>query len=187
MRFENGKVYFGQWNDMAALIKQTDHLGYWSISILTKGEVRKLPVGTEYAEHAIPDMLAWVGFQFNKSVWTWLPDYPVGNIAFDERHNLRGYVYFARNMADGLVKIGYSHNPIERIKCFGPDMRLLAVYPGGMHDEKEIHKQLARMRHEGEWFRYSIVIKRFVREHAYVLADDECFRRIKSEEDTEEL
>lgn len=186
MRFENGKVYFGQWNDMAVVVKQTDHLGYWAVTIMTKGELRKLPVGAEHAENSIPFMLTWAGFQFNKAVWTWLPDYPTGNISFDERHNLRGYVYFARNMTDGLVKIGYSYNPLERINCFGLDMRLLAVYPGGMHDEKEIHKQLDRARCNGEWFKFGLPVKRFIHSHTYVLADQECFRRIKSDEDAEE-
>lgn len=182
MRFENGKVYFGQWNDMAVLVKQGDHLGYWSITILTKGEVRNMPIGSQYAEHAIPEVLTWVGFQFSKAAWTYISDYPVGNIMFDESHTARGYVYFARNMANGMVKIGYSYRPLERIKCFGPDMRLLAVFPGGMYEEKEIHKQLARVRQEGEWFNFGLVLKRFIRERTYVLADNECFGRIKGDE-----
>lgn len=56
----------------------------------------------------------------------------------------------------GLIKIGYSYNPHERLKALqlgSPvDLRVLATAPGGAARERAYHDQFAEARVRGEWF-----------------------------------
>lgn len=61
--------------------------------------------------------------------------------------------YFARGATTGLIKIGQSIDPVQRVvelaKCGSEALELLAV--GG--NEKELHEELKTSRVHGEWFR----------------------------------
>lgn len=63
-----------------------------------------------------------------------------------------GYVYFVES--DGLIKIGYSTNPAVRLRHYSPGARVLAVYPGTKHTERELHNLFHFALTQGrEWFR----------------------------------
>lgn len=57
------------------------------------------------------------------------------------------------------IKIGYATNPTSRLSQLqvGTTDRLdlLLTFAGGLSEEKEIHKALAKHRISGEWFKYS--------------------------------
>lgn len=69
------------------------------------------------------------------------------------RDDKRG-VYFIG--ASGMVKIGVSHRPAERmagIQSYSPvRLKLLAVVRGGIVMEKYLHRRFRRARSHGEWF-----------------------------------
>lgn len=64
-------------------------------------------------------------------------------------------VYFAR--AGDAVKIGVSRNVRRRVQmlstCSPFPIQLLAVMPGGIQDERALHRRFAHLRMNGEWFR----------------------------------
>lgn len=62
-----------------------------------------------------------------------------------------GWIYYIEQ-AD-LIKIGYSENPVNRIKSYGPTAVLLAIHPGTPALEKEIHQRFRRYLARGrEWY-----------------------------------
>lgn len=68
------------------------------------------------------------------------------------------WVYFAER--DGLVKIGFSRNPVQRAK--GLSARLMAVMPGTLCMERRMHQLFAAYRVHGEWFRPGLDLVSFV-------------------------
>ncbi|HWK19806.1 MAG TPA: GIY-YIG nuclease family protein [Microbacteriaceae bacterium] len=69
-----------------------------------------------------------------------------------------GWVYYVEQ--GDLIKIGYSANPLGRMKSYGPTAHLMAVHPGTLALEKEIHAQFRRYLARGrEWFsRHEVVL-----------------------------
>lgn len=69
---------------------------------------------------------------------------------------MTGYVYAIRSEC-GLVKIGWSSDPIRRLSKIQSDTPnkcvLVGAYVGGRDLEAEIHDQLRPWRVRGEWFR----------------------------------
>lgn len=65
-------------------------------------------------------------------------------------------VYFIVRETDGLVKIGFSHNPLKRLVQLQrgmPDrLRIHAACPGPMRTEKALHELFRDDRIGGEWF-----------------------------------
>jgi hypothetical protein len=70
----------------------------------------------------------------------------------------REFLYFARCKSTGLVKVGFSAAPEERVRNLGygqkSEMVLLRAIrsPNGRQDERIAHFFLAGYRHHGEWF-----------------------------------
>ncbi|MFT8276099.1 GIY-YIG nuclease family protein [Kerstersia gyiorum] len=66
------------------------------------------------------------------------------------------YVYFIKRQ-DGLIKIGYSHNPKARLSQLKQqhqcDMEILAATVGARELEKSLHDRFSSCRVSGEWFR----------------------------------
>lgn len=66
-----------------------------------------------------------------------------------------GYIYFI-SAKNGPVKIGFSTNPEQRLRTISKHhaetMMLLAVTPGTMETEFELHQRWAKQRIRGEWF-----------------------------------
>jgi len=66
-------------------------------------------------------------------------------------------VYFIQAGGDdGPVKIGWSLNPMKRLRSLqtgsGQVLRLLAVMPGDRKKERAMHRAFSSRRIHGEWF-----------------------------------
>lgn len=78
-------------------------------------------------------------------------------LALTARYDHKGpFVYFVQAKEGGLVKIGSTRDLPSRLaalQCGSPlELRLRCVVPGGTKAEHFIHKELAHLRHHGEWF-----------------------------------
>lgn len=79
-----------------------------------------------------------------------------------------GKVYFIGNLDYKLVKIGFSKDPIERVKslqtgCPFP-IELFHQSRGTREDETKLHKLYTDLRVNGEWFKIAGGIERFLKE-----------------------
>lgn len=67
-----------------------------------------------------------------------------------------GYVYFIRGKHLGLIKIGYSKDPYQRLRELQQpnpdDLTLLAMRVGDVELEHALHARFADQRQRGEWF-----------------------------------
>ncbi len=74
-------------------------------------------------------------------------------------------VYFAL-ATNGLVKIGFSKNPLARIKSLrgtvGQPLKLVAVIDGDEADERRMHMRFGEFYSHGEWFFYRGRLKTFI-------------------------
>lgn len=65
------------------------------------------------------------------------------------------YVYFIHG--GDRIKIGFSHNPMTRLKelqtSTADDLQLLGAIPGDEQQEKALHAQFKGLHIRGEWFR----------------------------------
>lgn len=79
------------------------------------------------------------------------------------------YVYFVRDPASGLVKIGTTYGPRlmtrvrEHERAVGHKVELLAAFPGGRSHERSVHDALRDSRERGEWFRPSPQMAELIR------------------------
>lgn len=68
----------------------------------------------------------------------------------------RPFVYFLRRPEDGLIKIGWSQNIIQRLEALrqehGP-LEILAITSGGPLAEEAWHDCYKDLREHGEWFK----------------------------------
>jgi hypothetical protein len=71
-----------------------------------------------------------------------------------------GYVYFLQPKfnEEGPVKVGYSADPIRRLREHNNRLRdeplaLVGVFPANREQERELHRRWRRHRVLGEWFR----------------------------------
>lgn len=76
-------------------------------------------------------------------------------------------VYFAVCPVTKVVKIGYSKNPIARVKAIKSVYRrkhleLRHIIAGDITTEAETHEKYASLRIYGEWFAYKGKLKRFL-------------------------
>lgn len=76
------------------------------------------------------------------------------------------YIYFITNEEEGLVKIGFSKNPLGRLKQIetanGGKLKLAKVIKGTRQEEVKYHKVFSRYKVRREWFRLSEEIKYFL-------------------------
>jgi hypothetical protein len=61
-----------------------------------------------------------------------------------------GVVYYMR--IGNRVKIGWSSNILKRVVSINPE-ELMAVEPGGLHQERMRHQEFRALCTHGEWFR----------------------------------
>lgn len=77
----------------------------------------------------------------------------------------QGLVYIAGAGPD-TVKIGFTTNVRSRLKGLSTgsptEIEVLAVFPGTMADERELHQRFAKDHLRGEWFRLSPEITEFI-------------------------
>jgi len=71
--------------------------------------------------------------------------------------NKEGYVYFFQSGERGLVKIGFSADPTERIRALQTgspyEIHFIGAVPARQALEKLFHVRFEHIRHQGEWFR----------------------------------
>ena len=67
-----------------------------------------------------------------------------------------GFVYVAVEHGSGLIKVGLSNNPEQRMKGLrrseGCAVELLSTFKGNRQEEMILHEKLERWRVRGEWF-----------------------------------
>jgi hypothetical protein len=75
----------------------------------------------------------------------------------------KGYVYFIRCEGTGLVKVGYSTKPQERLSDLqvgsATKLTLLLTIPGPPGLEKTLHFQLEPYKTRGEWYDLALAAK----------------------------
>lgn len=77
------------------------------------------------------------------------------------RQRTDGDIYFVR--LNGLVKVGWSRDVDQRLRAYGPDVEVLAIYPGSRDDETNLHRQLRPVLARGrEWYEDCKIIADFV-------------------------
>ena len=78
------------------------------------------------------------------------------------------FVYFIRDSASGLIKIGRSNDPekrTEHLQCHMPgEARLLCAIPGGARLEHTFHLAFSGERRRGEWFQPTEALRALVAE-----------------------
>lgn len=97
------------------------------------------------------------------------------------------YVYFVR--VDGYVKIGYSYDPEQRIKTLlngtvhpelldrtRPRLILKLIEGCTMKDERRLQEYFAHFHAVGEWFHYTPVFMRLLRDLEYETIAEERLR-----------
>lgn len=75
----------------------------------------------------------------------------------------QGWVYFATSASPACVKIGWSYDPVARLRrlqaASPAPLTLWGVIPGTRQDEKILHECFADYRSHGEWFRVAPGLK----------------------------
>lgn len=74
-------------------------------------------------------------------------------------------VYFVQDMRRHRIKIGYTQSMASRLQTLKSEfslVRVLTTTEGMREREQELHRQFHEDRIEGEWFRMSDAICRFV-------------------------
>lgn len=62
-----------------------------------------------------------------------------------------GFVYYLQ--VGELIKIGYTQTPERRLKSYPPDSKLLAIHPGTIKTEQQVHHKFFNyLTHGREWF-----------------------------------
>lgn len=104
---------------------------------------------------------------------------------------VKSYVYFMQERISGCIKIGTTIDPFRRrreIKFRRSRTRdFIGIMPGTRALERELHERFAATRVEGEWFRPSADLFKYIKHYAYwptleVLAmvqRADCYRNFK--------
>lgn len=78
-------------------------------------------------------------------------------IVAEDSVDAQGYIYFVHSPESARIKIGYTTNPDKRIcvlQTASPSaLETLAIIPGTVADECELHRRFAHLRVHREWFR----------------------------------
>lgn len=76
-------------------------------------------------------------------------------------------VYFLHAMGTDLVKVGWTRSLPHRIRSLSTGcphkLRLLAIIPGSIEQELELHRSLAPYRKNGEWFELTHPVREWLR------------------------
>lgn len=86
-----------------------------------------------------------------------------------KQKNGQSFAYFIESGMTGLIKIGRSVDPENRLKSLqtaSPDkLTLLKVIPEQVVSESELHERFAHLRRQGEWFEAAEEIQEFIKAH----------------------
>lgn len=76
------------------------------------------------------------------------------------------FVYFARGLKTGLIKIGHSFNPTKRasatVREHGEGVTILFTIPGPRKKEADFHKRFKEYRAKAEWFHEGATLHTFL-------------------------
>ncbi len=92
------------------------------------------------------------------------------------------YIYFIQEEETNYIKIGFSENPVQRLKDFqtgNPNkLELIGQIEGGADEENNIHREFAeeRIRETGEWFRPSERLTNFIKQSIEKSVDNRLTR-----------
>lgn len=82
------------------------------------------------------------------------------------RDPTEGFVYFVADKQRGVVKIGFSVEPMDRMATLqigSPNkLEMLAAVKGTIQTERQFHRRFAQHRVNGEWFRLTGDLATFV-------------------------
>lgn len=85
-----------------------------------------------------------------------------------------GHLYALR--ANGLIKVGWSREVDRRLRAYGPDVEVLAVWPGTRQDETNLHRQLRPALAAGrEWYTDGPITQSFIDEMVSLYGPPEVF------------
>lgn len=105
-----------------------------------------------------------------------------------------GFIYFITDEEKNLVKIGYSQNPLGRLKqlltASSSKLKLAKVIKGTRKSEAGYHKLFARWKVRREWFELSEEIKAFIVRDVvgvYRCTDNELFVAFETSKKTKKV
>lgn len=108
--------------------------------------------------------------------------------------NFMGFIYFITDEEKNLVKIGYSQNPLGRLKqlltASSSKLKLAKVIKGTRKSEAGYHKLFARWKVRREWFELSEEIKAFIVRDVvgvYRCTDNELFVAFETSKKTKKV
>jgi len=95
----------------------------------------------------------------------------------------KGYVYFIQGLCGGAIKIGFSVDPVKRLRALQtgyPDtLTILFMVPGNESTERQVHKEFEASRLKGEWFRPDEHVIQKIKEWKHGLSRiDEAMQKI---------
>lgn len=122
------------------------------------------------------DFLLDHGFNLLDTAWDKEPAKRCGYnpfVAIDRLYGeIESNVYFAKNPASGLIKIGYTKNVSRRLSQlrveFKARVSLLGLLQGDKIEEEKLHELFSSQRVTGEWFRECPEILDFIEEYCYM-------------------
>lgn len=79
-----------------------------------------------------------------------------------------GFVYFVGSQVARMVKIGHAGNPLRRCLDLATGsplpLRLYALQPGTVKDERALHRRFRPQRRYGEWFAFEGLLAAYIEE-----------------------
>ena len=95
--------------------------------------------------------------------WSTLGDHRKGKRDMTGNTTIEGYIYFALAPTTKRVKIGFSCDPLRRVKELqtgaGEELILLGAIAGSPQDEKFCHDAYSEHWIAGEWFRFEGMLR----------------------------
>lgn len=85
---------------------------------------------------------------------------PTKKFADHSINGVWGYTYFVE--VDGLIKIGHSGAPKQRLSAFGRNKKVLAIVPNTIIGEGDAHRKFSHLRERGELFRIAPDLLAFI-------------------------
>jgi hypothetical protein len=79
------------------------------------------------------------------------------------------WVYFIQAMDTGAIKIGFSIDPLRRIKELQTGhpaiLKLICCIEGTRADERAFHQRFQKDRYQGEWFHPEPILRHLMRDY----------------------
>lgn len=150
-------------------IYPSTHPGYFYVSRISSA----INLDVEYLIRPIyldgvESILTRWGYNVHQMNWMWRKVAPSRKSPWHPPQIVKSsnFVYFIESPDLGLVKIGVSTDPCDRLKSLQTahprKLYLRAVIPGDSEVERSIHKKFSHLQEMNEWFRMTDEILSFV-------------------------